>query len=62
MTPWSLGRGAWGIPEKDLGYLHALANGGNVTMPLADMFWGAYFGAVTDRFGVQWMVNGSWKE
>jgi len=28
LTPWSLGRGEWGIPEKDLGYLHALANGG----------------------------------
>jgi hypothetical protein len=26
--PWSLGRGEWGIPEKDLGYLYALANGG----------------------------------
>jgi len=26
--PWSLDRGAWGIPEKDLGFLHALANGG----------------------------------
>lgn len=28
LMPWSLGRGEWGIPEKDLGYLHALANGG----------------------------------
>lgn len=28
LMPWSLGRGDWGIPEKDLGYLHALANGG----------------------------------
>ena len=27
-TPWSLDRGAWGIPEKDLGFLHGLANGG----------------------------------
>ncbi len=35
----------------------ALAEGGRVTMPLADMFWGALFGAVTDKFGVQWMVN-----
>ena len=34
-----------------------LSEGGRVTMPLADMFWGAYFGALTDRFGVQWMVN-----
>ncbi|MFH1567532.1 MAG: DUF5696 domain-containing protein [Gemmatimonadota bacterium] len=28
LLPWSLGRGAWGIPEKDLGYLHGLANAG----------------------------------
>ena len=35
----------------------ALGQGGKVTMELQDMFWGAYFGAVTDKFGVQWMVN-----
>jgi len=34
-----------------------LSAGGKVTMPLADTFWGAYFGMVTDRFGVQWMVS-----
>ena len=35
----------------------ALSNGGNVTMPLQDMFFGAYFGAFTDRFGINWMFN-----
>jgi PhnB protein len=35
----------------------ALAAGGTVGMPLQDMFWGAYFGSLTDRFGVQWMLN-----
>jgi uncharacterized glyoxalase superfamily protein PhnB len=35
----------------------ALAEGGKVTMALQDMFWGAYFGSLTDKFGVQWMVN-----
>jgi PhnB protein len=34
-----------------------LGKGGNVTMPLQDMFWGAYFGTLIDRFGVQWMFN-----
>jgi len=24
---------------------------------MQDMFWGAYFGSFTDRFGVRWMVN-----
>ncbi len=35
----------------------ALAQGGVVGMPLADQFWGDYYGHLTDRFGVQWMVN-----
>jgi PhnB protein len=35
----------------------ALAAGGKVTMDLQDMFWGAYFGSCTDKFGVQWMFN-----
>ena len=34
-----------------------LADGGNVEMPLADMFWGAKFGMLTDRFGIDWMIN-----
>jgi PhnB protein len=36
---------------------NALAEGGNITMPLANQFWGAYFGMVTDKFGIQWMVS-----
>ena len=35
----------------------ALSAGGKVTMELQDMFWGAYYGSCTDKFGVQWMVN-----
>ena len=35
----------------------ALSKGGKVTMELQDMFWGAYFGSCTDKFGVQWMFN-----
>lgn len=35
----------------------ALAAGGTVDMPLQDMFWGAYFGSLTDRYGIHWMVN-----
>jgi PhnB protein len=26
-------------------------------MPLADMFWWAYYGSMTDKYGIQWMVN-----
>ena len=36
---------------------NALAAGGNITMPLEKAFWGAYFGMLTDKFGIQWMVN-----
>jgi PhnB protein len=35
----------------------ALANGGQVTMPIQDAFWGAKFGMLKDEFGVQWMFN-----
>lgn len=35
----------------------ALSEGGEVTMELADMFWGDYFGSCTDKYGVQWMFN-----
>jgi PhnB protein len=36
----------------------ALADGGQVTMPLQKTFWAEAFGMLTDRFGVPWMVNG----
>lgn len=35
----------------------ALAQGGQVGMPLNDTFWGARFGMLTDAFGVNWMFN-----
>lgn len=35
----------------------ALAEGGKITMPIADMFFGAYFGSLTDKHGINWMVN-----
>ena len=35
----------------------ALAKGGKVEMALQEMFWGDYFGSLTDKFGVMWMFN-----
>ena len=35
----------------------ALADGGQVQMPLAKTFWSPCFGMVADRFGVSWMVG-----
>ncbi len=34
-----------------------LSKGGEVFMPLENMFWGALFGVVTDKYGVEWMLN-----
>ena len=34
-----------------------LSAGGKVGMAPQKMFWGAFWGSCTDRFGVQWMVN-----
>ena len=34
-----------------------LGDGGRITTPLADQPWGSYYGKLTDRFGVQWMLD-----
>lgn len=34
-----------------------LSNGGTITMPMQNTFWGAYFGVCNDKFGIIWMVN-----
>jgi PhnB protein len=34
-----------------------LAAGGKVTSALKKEFWGDIYGSLTDRFGVEWMVN-----
>lgn len=34
-----------------------LSAGGNVTMPMEDMFFGAYFGEFSDKYGINWMIN-----
>ena len=39
----------------------ALSEGGKVEMPMAEMFWGDYFGSLVDKFGIQWMINTSAK-
>lgn len=35
----------------------SLSADGNVNYPLKKEFWGDIFGTLTDRFGVDWMVN-----
>lgn len=36
---------------------NALSSGGQITMPMNQTFWGAYFGMFTDKFGINWMMN-----
>ena len=35
----------------------AFSEGGKIEMELQDTFWGAYFGMLTDKFGIGWMFN-----
>jgi PhnB protein len=35
----------------------ALSQDGTVKMPLDKTFWGSYFGMLTNKFGIHWMVN-----
>lgn len=34
-----------------------LSAGGKIEMPLQDMFFGAYYGGFTDKYGINWMIN-----
>lgn len=43
--------------EETQRIFEALSAGGTVSMPLQDMFWGAYFGSFTDKYGINWMLN-----
>ena len=46
------------VPSETLAtrYFTALAEGGEVQIPLARTFYSPKFGMVTDRFGVLWMI------
>ncbi len=35
----------------------ALSENGSHIMPLADAFWGDYFGMCVDKFGIRWMLS-----
>lgn len=43
--------------ERVQSTFQAMSEGGEVTMPLADQFWGHSFGSLKDKFGVQWMFS-----
>ena len=47
------------VPDGDEAerVFNALADGGQVTMPIGETFWSPKFGMCVDRFGTPWMVN-----
>jgi PhnB protein len=36
---------------------HGLSKNGTIEMPMADQFWGDYYGSCIDAFGIHWMIN-----
>jgi PhnB protein len=43
-------------PQAD-DFFNGLSAGGEIEMAMQDMFWGDYFGMLTDKFGVKWMIS-----
>ena len=46
-----------GSEEEADKLFNALAQGGQITMPLGKTFWESYFGMLTDKFGIAWMMS-----
>ena len=44
--------------EKEITeFYQKLSEGGQVTEPLGEQFWGALYAEFTDRFGMRWLLN-----
>jgi PhnB protein len=44
------------VPDADAVWAKAVAAGCEVTMPIADQFWGDRYGVVRDPYGVSWAI------
>jgi uncharacterized glyoxalase superfamily protein PhnB len=44
------------VPDADAVFARALSAGCEVTMPLADQFWGDRYGQLRDPFGFRWAI------
>lgn len=44
-------------PDEGRRVFDGLSDGGQVEMPYDKQFWGDFYGSLTDRFGIKWMVN-----
>lgn len=56
VSGFSISVGADSREEADKIY-NGLAEGGQTVMPMADAFWGDYFGMLKDKFGIDWMIS-----
>ncbi len=45
-------------PEEAERVFAALSEGATINMPIGPTFWAKRFGALTDKFGIPWLVNG----
>lgn len=52
---FSISVSAASISEADR-IFNSLSAGGKINEPLTHVFWGDYFGTLTDKFGVPWMI------
>lgn len=43
--------------EEAKEFFDGLSVGGKIELTLQDTYWGAYFGMLSDKFGIRWMVN-----
>ena len=43
--------------EEGERFFNHLSEGGKISMPFENTFWGARFGMLTDKFGIIWMVS-----
>jgi PhnB protein len=48
--------------RKEAGRIfEALSGEGDIIVPIADQFWGSYYGQCVDKFGISWKVSCSQK-
>jgi len=45
------------VPDADAAFARATAAGCQITVPLADQFWGDRYGHVRDPFGFTWAIS-----
>jgi PhnB protein len=45
------------VPDADALFKQAVAAGAEVTMPIADQFWGDRYGQLRDPFGISWAIG-----